>query len=66
MTVALDDTTEDLSNNKNEERYLVPGLVRGLAVLQAFNQVASEMTISEIAEIIYVTRSSAFRLIYTL
>lgn len=66
MTVALDDTTEDLSNNKNEERYLVPGLVRGLAVLQAFNQEASEMTISEIAEILNVNRSSAFRLIYTL
>jgi DNA-binding IclR family transcriptional regulator len=34
--------------------------------LQAFNQQAQEMTITEIAEILEVNRSSAFRLIYTL
>lgn len=51
---------------KNDDRYLVPGLVRGLAILQAFNQQAQEMTITEIAEILEVNRSSAFRLIYTL
>ncbi|SNX46400.1 IclR family transcriptional regulator [Acinetobacter puyangensis] len=53
-------------SDKNEERYLVPRLMRGLAILEAFNDHANEMTISEIAELIEVNRSSAFRLIYTL
>lgn len=66
MNPVLDDTVEDTTAPKNEERYLVPGLIRGLAILQAFNQGASEMTITEIAEILDVNRSSAFRLIYTL
>lgn len=52
--------------HKNDERYLVPGLVRGLAILEAFNREAREMTITDIAEILEVNRSSAFRLIYTL
>ena len=49
-----------------DERYLVPGLVRGLAILKLFDQHHQEMTISEIAEKIDVNRSSAFRLIHTL
>lgn len=65
-----DDVIESSENenlhNKSDERYLVPGLVRGLAVLEAFNYESSEMTITEIAEILNVNRSSAFRLIYTL
>ncbi|MDM1781270.1 IclR family transcriptional regulator [Acinetobacter indicus] len=57
---------EDQETNKNEDRYLVPGLVRGLSILALFNAENHEMTISEIAEKIDVNRSSAFRLIYTL
>ncbi|OTG85449.1 IclR family transcriptional regulator [Acinetobacter sp. ANC 4558] len=57
----------DIEQEKNqEERYLVPGLVRGLAVLNLFDRVHQEMTISEIAEKLEINRSSAFRLIYTL
>lgn len=62
-------TTTDVleeESNKNDDRYLVPGLVRGLAVLKLFDQHNQEMTISEIAEKLDVNRSSAFRLIYTL
>lgn len=56
----------DQETHKNEDRYLVPGLVRGLSILSLFNENNQEMTISEIAEKIDVNRSSAFRLIYTL
>lgn len=54
------------TETNKDERYLVPGLVRGLAILKLFDQDHQEMTISEIAEKIEVNRSSAFRLIYTL
>lgn len=60
--VALEQGTE----STHDERYLVPGLVRGLAVLKLFDPTHQEMTISEIAEKLDVNRSSAFRLIHTL
>jgi DNA-binding IclR family transcriptional regulator len=49
-----------------EDRYLVPGLARGLAVLQAFGPERRRMTLSDMAAAIGVTRSAAFRLVYTL
>ncbi|MBP6345766.1 MAG: IclR family transcriptional regulator [Neisseriaceae bacterium] len=49
-----------------EERYLVPGLMRGLAILELFGQEQQALTISELAERLGVNRSSAFRLAYTL
>ncbi|MBP6562040.1 MAG: IclR family transcriptional regulator [Neisseriaceae bacterium] len=49
-----------------EERYLVPGLMRGLAILELFGQEQQALTISELAEKLGVNRSSAFRLAYTL
>lgn len=66
MNSSIETDSQESDAIKNEERYLVPGLVRGLAILQAFNQQTQEMTITEIAEILDVNRSSAFRLIYTL
>jgi DNA-binding IclR family transcriptional regulator len=66
MSDIHEEEIHESDSTKNDERYLVPGLVRGLAILHAFNHEAQEMTISEIAEIIEVNRSSAFRLIYTL
>lgn len=57
---------QEQETNKNEDRYLVPGLIRGLSILALFDEDNQEMTISEIAEKIDVNRSSAFRLIYTL
>lgn len=66
MNLSIETDSQESDAIKNEERYLVPGLVRGLAILQAFNQQTQEMTITEIAEILDVNRSSAFRLIYTL
>jgi DNA-binding IclR family transcriptional regulator len=49
-----------------QERYIVPGLVRGLAILQAFSDHEQELGISDIARKIGTTRSTAFRLVYTL
>ncbi|MBP6116170.1 MAG: IclR family transcriptional regulator [Neisseriaceae bacterium] len=49
-----------------EERYLVPGLMRGLAILELFGHEQQALTISELAEKLGVNRSSAFRLAYTL
>lgn len=49
-----------------EDRYLVPGLIRGLDVLQAFTPERPELTLSEIAAILGISRSAAFRPVYTL
>lgn len=49
-----------------EDKYLVPGLIRGLQVLQAFTPESREMSLSEIARRVGTTRSAAFRTVYTL
>ena len=51
---------------ETDDRYTVPGLVRGLRALQAFSEERRELSVSELAEVIDVNRSSAFRIIYTL
>lgn len=57
----------DLSSATSyEDRYLVPGLIRGLKVLQAFTPERREMGLSEIAGHLGMTRSAAFRAVYTL
>lgn len=56
----------DVATLKTDDRYLVPGLMRGLAVLELFDAAHPEMTITEIADKLELNRSSAFRLIYTL
>ena len=65
-SINKDASIENETGSSNDERYLVPGLIRGLAILKLFDQHHQEMTISEIAERIDVNRSSAFRLIHTL
>jgi DNA-binding IclR family transcriptional regulator len=49
-----------------DDRYLVPGLVRGLHALQAFTPERRRMTLVEIASVLGITRSAAYRLVYTL
>ena len=53
-------------SSDQHERYIVPGLVRGLAVLQVFSEENQELGIAEIARQIKASRSTAFRLVYTL
>ncbi|AHD01940.1 IclR family transcriptional regulator [Leisingera methylohalidivorans] len=50
----------------SEDRYLVSGLIRGLDVLQAFTPERPELSLSEIAGILGISRSAAFRPVYTL
>ncbi len=49
-----------------EERYLVPGLERGLKLLQLFDRDRTRIAAAEAARLLDVPRSSAFRLIQTL
>jgi DNA-binding IclR family transcriptional regulator len=48
------------------ERYLVPALIRGLNVLQELSGERRRLTLSEVAAALGVTRSSAYRLLFTL
>jgi DNA-binding IclR family transcriptional regulator len=48
------------------ERYLVPALIRGLTVLQELSGERRRLTLSEAAAALGVTRSSAYRLLFTL
>jgi DNA-binding IclR family transcriptional regulator len=48
------------------DRYLVPGLARGLEVLAAFTPDAPRRTPAELAAALGVTRSALFRVLYTL
>jgi DNA-binding IclR family transcriptional regulator len=48
------------------QRYLVPALMRGLAILQELSGERREMTLTEVAATLRVTRSSAYRLLVTL
>jgi IclR family pca regulon transcriptional regulator len=59
-------TGPDDIQNKNHDIYSVPGLRRGLEVLEAVAAAREPQTTPEIARRIGVSRSSAFRLVYTL
>lgn len=48
------------------ERYLVPALIRGLNILQELSGERRRLTLSEVAAALHVTRSSAYRLLFTL
>jgi len=49
-----------------DERYVVPGLVRGLQMLLTFKQDRQEQSVADMAKNVGVTRSTAFRIVYTL
>ena len=52
--------------NGNHSVYFVPGLHRGLRVLEILASANKPMRLSELAAALQVSRSSAFRIIYTL
>jgi IclR family pca regulon transcriptional regulator len=52
--------------HKNHASYFVPGLQRGLRVLETIAAARRPMTVSEIAARLSLSRSSIFRLVYTL
>ena len=49
-----------------KDSYTVPGLVRGLTMLQAFTPQQPEQTLSQLAKGLGITRSAAFRTVHTL
>jgi len=49
-----------------DNRYLVPALTNGLAILAVLAGDRRAFTLSKVAEVLGVSRSSAFRLLYTL
>ncbi|RVT85208.1 IclR family transcriptional regulator [Rhodobacteraceae bacterium CCMM004] len=51
---------------KNHGTYFVPGLYRGLRVLEILAEAEHPMTVSEIGREMDLSRSSVFRLVYTL
>ena len=52
--------------DKNHDVYFVPGLHRGLKVLEAVGRSQRPMSITELAQQLELSRSSVFRLVYTL
>tara|TARA_R110002167_G_C12578868_1_gene643264 strand:- start:193 stop:996 length:804 start_codon:yes stop_codon:yes gene_type:complete len=55
-----------ITESEQANRYMVPGLVRGLKILQAFSSEKPFMGVSDIAKELNVSRSTAFRLSLTL
>lgn len=49
-----------------DERYLVPALIRGLEILKTMSGSERSLSLSQVAASLGVTRSSAYRLLYTL
>ncbi len=50
----------------NHERYMVPGLTRGLEILKLLSTEGGVLALTEIAKHLKISRSSAYRLLYTL
>lgn len=66
MDHPADQAELDEAAGKQHDAYSVPGLRRGLRVLEVVAQAQRPLTVSEVAEQLEITRSAAFRLIYTL
>lgn len=49
-----------------DKRYMVPGLSRGLALLQQFSRAKPHQKVPELAASLGLSRSATFRLVYTL
>ena len=52
--------------DKNHDVYFVPGLHRGLQVLEAVGRSDKPLSVTELAQQLKLSRSSVFRLVYTL
>ncbi len=52
--------------NGPDQRYLVPALIRGLKILSTLSRDNARLTLSEVAAALGTTRSSTYRLLYTL
>jgi IclR family pca regulon transcriptional regulator len=59
-------TRESTEIDRIDPRYIVPGLSRGLALLQLFPRSKPAKTLAELAAGLGLTRSATYRLVYTL
>ncbi|MDQ0315362.1 IclR family transcriptional regulator [Amorphus orientalis] len=66
MSTTGDENSDGPAEPGGKDRYLVPGLIRGLEVLRAFTPERPNLSLSEIAELLGTSRSAAFRTVYTL
>lgn len=66
MMIVLYSKQRASMESKNHDRYFVPGLSRGLAVLQMFSARRPVVSVTDIGKELRISRSSAFRLTYTL
>jgi PcaR/PcaU/PobR family beta-ketoadipate pathway transcriptional regulator len=57
---------KSVSRPKLDDRYLVPALARGLALLECFGADREALSLVELARRVGMTRSAAYRLVYTL
>lgn len=55
-----------MTDSRPHSVYFVPGLERGLRVLEILAAASRPMTLTELAKALDVSRSSAFRIVYTL
>jgi DNA-binding IclR family transcriptional regulator len=58
--------TEQRPLHQNHESYFVPGLHRGLMILEALAEARRPLTVTELGRKLGLSRSSTFRLTYTL
>lgn len=65
-TTAPNADVDAATDEEVDARYIVPGLSRGLALLQLFSPQKPEQKLTEIAEGLRLSRSAAYRLVYTL
>jgi DNA-binding IclR family transcriptional regulator len=56
----------DVRGTIDGDRYLVPGLQRGLAILRMFDRQRTHISAPNIAKALAIPRSTVFRLLYTL
>ncbi len=67
MTEEIHTAPESVGAEDNQEdRYLSSALARGLAIIRCFDQHHTELSLTEIAELLGVSRSVPFRFVYTL
>lgn len=65
-TMTRADATAGADASGASERYLVPALIRGLRILHDLSGERRRLTLSEVAASLQLTRSSAYRLLFTL
>ena len=58
--------TTPVEPSQDAERYIVPGLQRGLQILRAFDRQRTQLGAPEIARELGIPRSTVFRLMQTL